>query len=172
MTPAEAARFLNTQVAWEPGLTVRAVARQDCQDVTVMLTRKVTDSSSVRPDGTYPDPAQARPESPDPYYHAYGRLSDLYGDHFALVPQPAAVGMTREFSGSQLDTPAVLLACVIRAVAEMHLHDIREFTRLRPASPGGKWEAPFHPHNASGELLWQHGGRVPQGLEVKEEGKS
>jgi hypothetical protein len=118
----EAVRFLNNDVAWEPGVTVKAAA-----GIWVVVTMAVTDSSSVRADGTYPSDAETELQS-----------------GFSLLPY-------------EYETREKLLYRMIREIAKMHEHDVREFTRVRDES--GRWVAPFHPHREDGDELWNHGGR-------------
>jgi hypothetical protein len=89
MTAQQAADFLRTQVAWEPGLTVSASALW--ASLNVRLEKKGTDSSAVLPDGSYPssspfaDVAMNFSLSPDEYgtpevllYHVIRRLTELH----------------------------------------------------------------------------------------------
>lgn len=140
MNVQETVNFLNTQVAWEPGLSVHAWSSgQDPfsftrglphSRVTVTLTLNSLDSSAVAPDGTY----------------------SKYGPR---VP----VSMSFDLSEYETQTREQVLARVIAQVTGLRQHETREFTRIRPAVPGGKWEAPFHPHTASGNILWRSRGR-------------
>jgi hypothetical protein len=133
----EAVRFLNSDVAWEPGVTVKAVADTTYSDfgyqrpyagaIWVRVIMAVIDSSSVREDGTYPS----------------GPKTELHSE-FTLQPY-------------EYKTREKLLYRTIREIAKMHEHDVREFTRVRDES--GRWVAPFHPHREDGNELWNHGGR-------------
>jgi hypothetical protein len=101
----EAVRFLNNDVAWEPGVTVQAAPALPFKTgISVQITMAVIDSSSVREDGTYPSDAETELQS-----------------GFSLLPY-------------EYETREKLLYRMIREIAKMHEHDTREFTRVRDES--------------------------------------
>ena len=133
MTAQEAAFFLGSEVAWEPGLRVEAAYDLSGPSrVHVTIYRESVDSSLVQPDGTYPP----------------------------RDPRTEPVTMNALLTPGQYETRETALYHVIRLVTELHEHESREFTRVKdPYGPNG-WGAPFHPHRPEGNALWQNGGRT------------
>jgi hypothetical protein len=58
------------------------------------------------------------------------------------------------------ETEDELLFKVLSLVREAQEHEDREFLRVRrPDKTGWRWTAPFHPHNESGQRLWDSKGK-------------
>jgi hypothetical protein len=128
----EAEEFINSQVVFEPGLTVRAggewLSFADWDALNLTITLMTTDSGSVSYLGRY---AQGEP----------------------LIP----VTLRATLLPYEYATREQLLHRVIRMITELRQHDTREFTRYRDES--GRWVAPFFPHSEDGNALWARGGR-------------
>jgi hypothetical protein len=61
-----------------------------------------------------------------------------------------------------------LLYRVLKWISEAQEHEDREFLRVRR---GGRWVAPFHPHNRDGNDLWKNRGRQPRRDYAREMGR-
>ncbi len=138
MNAQEIADFINNEVAWEPGITVRALPRSAMAfafgsyddlygsngEVDITITANSLDSSSIQPDGKYPE------------------LGMTVQVAITLTVGALDRHMTRE----------QILYLVIRKITELHEHETREYTRVK--DDAGRWPAPFHPHNTDGDMLW------------------